>query len=279
MATSRLGPEGAACARPVKTVPRARAVHVAAAGRGSAATQPARRRRAIMAVQRLGPSAWPQVRAGDDCPGRDFAVSRQCRSGVGPDQGNPLPYGLRPPTCWKNRPGAGVLVEPIRLSCDTARRRCWSSWPNEFGGSACFEKKYGPKSLAPAMICKYASRRWGAVPRPGLVRSSAGATSTPTGRSAWPMKTTCTTARPRIWISNPALAADPQIAAHRRGRLTMGTFTNHKLGEGSQTTRDRLLSCAAGHKWARPCAGDCRPGLPPAACWRRIAATTPTRCS
>lgn len=128
---------------------------------------------------------------------------------------------------------AGVL-NPNQYAYElaTARRESHlGNWPNEFGGNAYFEKKYGPKSshrddlqnTHPGDGAKFHGR--------GLVQI--------TGRrnyTDWTQRLAnenyLHNGEAADLVNNPALAADPQIAAHIAVVGSRdGTFTNHKLGD------------------------------------------------
>lgn len=129
---------------------------------------------------------------------------------------------------------AAGVINPNQYAYElaTARRESHlGNWPNEFGGNAYFEKKYGPKSshrddlqnTHPGDGARFHGR--------GLVQI--------TGRrnyTDWTQRLAnenyLHNGQPVDLVNNPALAADPQIAAHIAVVGSRdGTFTQHKLGD------------------------------------------------
>lgn len=128
---------------------------------------------------------------------------------------------------------AGVL-NPNQYAYElaTARRESHlGNWPNEFGGNAYFEKKYGPNSshrddlqnTHPGDGARFHGR--------GLVQI--------TGRrnyTDWTQRLAnenyLHNGESADLVNHPELAADPQIAAHIAVKgMRDGTFTQHKLGD------------------------------------------------
>lgn len=129
---------------------------------------------------------------------------------------------------------AAGVINPNQYAYElaTARRESHlGNWPNEFGGSAYFEKRYGYKSshrddlqnTHPGDGAKYHGR--------GLVQI--------TGRRNYTDWTErlgkenyLHNGQPVDLVNHPELAADPQIAARIAVQGSRdGTFTQHKLGD------------------------------------------------